>query len=99
MIYIGTGESTIRGDVSWGDGVYRSTDGGRTWTNLGLKDTHHIGEIRIHPKNPDIVYVAALGHAFGPNAERGVFRTMDGGQSWEKVLLRQRQSRGSGPLA
>jgi photosystem II stability/assembly factor-like uncharacterized protein len=86
VIYAGTGESTIRGDVSWGDGVYKSTDGGKTWTNVGLRDTHHIGKIQIHPKNPDLVYVAALGHAFGPNAERGVFRTLDGGQNWEKVL-------------
>lgn len=87
VIYVGTGEATLRGDVSWGDGVYKSTDGGRTWTNMGLADTHHIGRIRIHPANPDIVYVAALGHAFGPNDERGVFRSQDGGASWEKVLF------------
>ncbi len=86
VIYAGMGESTIRGDVSWGDGVYKSTDGGKTWQNVGLGDTHHIGMIRIHPKNADIVYVAALGHAFGPNVERGVFRTLDGGKSWERVL-------------
>ena len=86
VIYAGMGESTIRGDVSWGDGVYKSTDGGKTWQNVGLADTHHIAMIRIHPKNADIVYVAALGHAFGPNAERGVFRTLDGGKSWERVL-------------
>jgi photosystem II stability/assembly factor-like uncharacterized protein len=86
VIYAGTGEATIRGDVSWGDGFYKSTDGGKTWTNVGLRDTHHIGKIQIHPKNPDIVYVAALGHAFGPNAERGVFRSLDGGKNWEKVL-------------
>ncbi|RME65099.1 MAG: glycosyl hydrolase, partial [Caldilineae bacterium] len=86
VIYVGMGETSIRGDVSWGDGVYKSTDGGKTWRNVGLKETHHIGQIRIHPKNPDVVYVAALGHAFGPNEERGVFRTTDGGQTWEKVL-------------
>ncbi len=86
VIYVGTGEATIRGDVSWGDGVYKSTDGGKTWRNVGLRDTHHIGQIRIHPKDPNTVYVAALGHAFGPNAERGVFRTTDGGRTWEKVL-------------
>ncbi|MFZ1756074.1 MAG: glycosyl hydrolase [Caldilineaceae bacterium] len=86
VIYAGMGETTIRGDVSWGDGVYKSTDGGKTWQNVGLADTHHIGMIRIHPKNADIVYVAALGHAFGPNAERGVYRTLDGGKSWERVL-------------
>jgi len=86
VIYAGMGESTIRGDVSWGDGVYKSTDGGKTWRNVGLTDSHHIGMIRIHPKNADVVYVAALGHAFGPNDERGVFRTLDGGKSWERVL-------------
>jgi len=88
VIYAGTGETTIRGDVSYGDGVYKSTDAGKTWTHLGLADTHHIGEIRIHPQNPDLVYVAALGHAFGPNEERGVYRSQNGGQTWEKVLYR-----------
>ena len=88
VIYAGTGEPTIRGDVSYGDGVYKSTDGGKTWTNVGLADTHHIAQIRIHPHNPDLVYVAAMGHAFGPNAERGVFRTQDGGATWEKVLYK-----------
>jgi photosystem II stability/assembly factor-like uncharacterized protein len=86
VLYAGTGEATIRLDVSYGDGVYRSTDGGQSWVNCGLRDTHHIAKIRIHPRNPDLVYVAALGHAFGPNAERGVFRSQDGGQSWEKIL-------------
>ncbi len=86
VIYIGMGEATIRGDVSWGDGVYKSTDGGRNWRHCGLADSHHIGKIRIHPQNPDVVYVAALGHAFGPNEERGVFRSSDGGRTWEKVL-------------
>lgn len=88
VIYLGTGESTIRGDVSYGDGVYKSTDGGQTWSHLGLSDTKHIAKLRIHPHNPDLVYVAALGHAFGPNEERGVFRSQDGGQTWQKVLYR-----------
>jgi photosystem II stability/assembly factor-like uncharacterized protein len=88
VVWAGTGESCIRGNVSHGDGVYRSTDGGKSWTNMGLRDTRHIARIRIHPSNPDVVYVAALGHAFGPNAERGVFRTWDGGRSWEKVLFK-----------
>src|SRR5579885_3259291 len=87
VIYVGMGETTIRGNVSHGDGVYRSTDGGRTWTHLGLEDTRHIGKIRIHPHNPDLVYVAALGHAHGPNSERGVFRSHNGGQSWERILF------------
>ncbi len=86
VLYAGTGESTIRLDVSWGDGVYKSTDGGESWQNAGLQDSHHIGQICIHPQNPDVVYVAALGHAFGPNDERGVFRSTDGGGSWERVL-------------
>jgi photosystem II stability/assembly factor-like uncharacterized protein len=86
VIYAGSGEACIRGNISFGDGVYKSTDAGRTWTNVGLKDTRHIGAVVIHPTNPDIVFVAALGHAYGPNAERGIFRTRNGGQNWEKVL-------------
>ncbi|HRA32260.1 MAG TPA: hypothetical protein PL172_10090, partial [Thermomicrobiales bacterium] len=88
VIYAGTGETSIRGDVSHGDGVYKSTDGGKTWANVGLSDTRHIGRIRIHPTNPDVVYVAALGHTWGQNEERGVFRTTDGGKSWQKVLYK-----------
>ncbi|MER9158400.1 hypothetical protein [Mesorhizobium sp. M0778] len=88
VVYAGTGEATIRVDVSYGDGVYRSTDAGRSWTHMGLKETRHIGKICIHPHDPDIVYVAALGDAFGPNEERGVFRSKDGGKTWQKVLYR-----------
>ena len=87
VVYAGMGESCIRGDVSYGDGVYRSTDGGKTWTHLGLEDTRHIARIRVHPENADLVYVAALGHTFGPNSQRGVFRSHDGGKSWDKVLF------------
>ena len=86
VIYVGTGEACIRGNISFGDGVYKTTDGGKTWTNLGLKDTRHIGAVIVHPRDPDIVFVAALGHAYGPNAERGLYRTTDGGKSWQKVL-------------
>ena len=86
VIYVGSGESCIRGNISYGDGVYKSTDAGKTWTNVGLKDTQHIGKVIIHPTNPDVVLVAALGHAYGPNTERGIYRTRDGGKSWEKVL-------------
>jgi photosystem II stability/assembly factor-like uncharacterized protein len=92
VIYVGTGEACIRGNISYGNGVYKSTDGGKTWANIGLKDTQHIASIIIHPRNPDIVYVAALGHAYGPNAERGVFRTVDGGKSWEKVLYKDEKT-------
>nr|WP_031240675.1 sialidase family protein [Mesorhizobium sp. LNHC220B00] len=88
VIYAGMGEATIRVDVSYGNGVYRSTDAGRSWTHLGLKETRHIGKICIHPHDPEIVYVAALGDAFGPNEERGVFRSKDGGKTWQKVLYR-----------
>ena len=88
VLYVGTGETSIRSDVSHGDGVYRSTDGGRSWRNMGLRDARHIGRIRIHPENPDLVYVAALGHAFGSNEERGVYRSQDGGEHWERVLYK-----------
>ena len=88
VLYAGTGEACIRGNVSHGDGVYRTTDAGKTWQNVGLQDTRHIGRVRIHPSDPDTVYVAALGHAFGPNRERGVFRSRDGGGTWEHVLNR-----------
>ena len=87
VIYVGTGEACIRIDVSHGDGVYKSTDGGCTWRNVGLSDTRHIGRVRIHPQNSNLVFVAALGHAFGSNLERGVFRSKDGGETWENVLF------------
>jgi len=86
VVYAGMGETTIRTDVSYGDGVYRSTDGGRTWKQMGLAATRHIGKIVVHPRNADVVYVAALGHAFGPNPERGVYRSRDGGETWSLVL-------------
>ena len=87
VIYVGTGEACIRSNFAEGDGVYKSTDAGQTWTNIGLKDTRQIGRIRIHPRNPDVVYVAALGDAFVPSRERGVFRSKDGGKTWENVLF------------
>ncbi len=88
IIYVGMGESPVRGNVSHGDGVYKSVDGGKSWKHIGLGDSRQIGRVRIHPKNPDVVYVAAMGHLFGANNERGVFRTKDGGKTWEKVLFR-----------
>jgi photosystem II stability/assembly factor-like uncharacterized protein len=87
VIYVGGGEVTVRGNVSHGDGVWKSTDAGKTWKSMGLKDSRRIPRIRVHPKNPNLVYVAALGHLFGPNDERGVFRSKDGGENWEKVLF------------
>ena len=86
VIYVGTGESNVRNSVSFGNGVYKSTDGGETWSYLGLEDTRHISRIIVHPRDPNIIYVGALGHAFGSNKERGVFMTIDGGKSWKKVL-------------
>jgi photosystem II stability/assembly factor-like uncharacterized protein len=91
-IYAGTGEACIRGNISHGDGVYKSTDAGKTWKNVGLRDTRNIGRVIVHPRNPDVVYVAALGHAYGPNAERGVFRSLDGGKTWEKVLYKDEKT-------
>ena len=87
VIYVGTGSACIRGNVSTGRGVYKSADRGRTWSFIGLKEAGQIGRVRVHPGDPNLVYVAALGHAFGPNPERGVFRSRDGGRTWEKVLF------------
>lgn len=88
VLYAGMGESCIRGNVSFGDGVYRSHDGGRTWQHRGLAATEHIARVRVHPSDPDRVYAAVLGHAFGPHSDRGVYRSQDGGQHWDKVLGR-----------
>jgi len=88
IVYLGMGETQLRQNVLQGDGVYKSLDGGETWKNIGLQETQVISRIRIHPDNPDKVYVAALGHPFGPNPERGVFKTDDGGLSWKKVLFK-----------
>jgi photosystem II stability/assembly factor-like uncharacterized protein len=92
VIYAGMGETTIRIDVSHGDGVYKSTDAGRTWKHIGLSDTRFIGKVRVHPQNPDVVYVAALGHAFGPNKERGIFKSIDGGATWKHVLFKSEKT-------
>ena len=92
VIYAGMGESTIRIDVSFGDGVYKSTDAGKTWKNIGLRKTRHIGEILVHPQNSDLVYVAAFGDAFGPNKQRGVYRSKDGGENWDQVLFRSEKA-------
>jgi photosystem II stability/assembly factor-like uncharacterized protein len=86
IVYVGTGEGCLRGDISYGDGVYRSNDGGKTWKNLGLRDSRHIPKVLVDPRNPETVLVAAMGHAFAPNTERGVFRSTDGGKTWVKVL-------------
>lgn len=88
IVYAGMGEGDLRGNASHGDGVYKSTDAGHTWKHMGLDDTQQIGALKIDPKNPDVVYVAAMGHWTGPNTERGVFRTRDGGKTWQKVLYK-----------
>ena len=88
IIYVGTGEADMRDSIQFGDGMYRSNDGGKTWKHVGLEDTKQIGRIIVDPKNSNLVYVAVLGNAYGPNADRGVFRTHDGGVTWEKVLFK-----------
>ncbi len=92
VVYIGTGETELRGNIMQGDGVYKSTDAGKTWHKVGLANTQAIARIRIDPKNPDIVYVVALGHPYGPSEERGIFRSRDGGKTWKKVLYRDDHS-------
>ncbi|MDP9191032.1 MAG: glycosyl hydrolase [Acidobacteriota bacterium] len=87
VVYVGGGEKTVRGNVSHGDGMWKSADAGATWTHIGLKDSRHIPRVRIHPRNPDLAYAAVLGHLFGPSQERGVYRTKDGGRTWERVLF------------
>ncbi len=94
ILYVGTGEACIRGDISHGDGVYKSLDGGKTWKNIGLRDSRAIGKVIINPSNPEIAFVAALGHPYGPNTERGIFRTIDGGKTWEKVLYKDENTGG-----
>jgi len=98
VVYVGTGEYPVRGNVSHGDGVFRTSDAGRTWTPLGLAAAQQIARVVVHPANPDVVYVAALGHAFGPNPERGVYKTADGGRTWVQVLGRN-DSTGASDLA
>src|SRR5207249_3223710 len=94
VVYIGTGESELRGNIAQGDGVYRSADAGKTWTHIGLADTQTIAKIRVHPTNPDVLYVAAFGHPAGPNADRGIFRSRDGGKTWERILYRDEKTGG-----
>ncbi len=98
VIFAGTGEGLQRQFISPGNGVYKSTDGGETWTHVGLRETRHISRLRIHPTNPDIVYVAAMGDMFGPNPERGIYRTMDGGETWEQILYQGRVRRCGGSV-
>ena len=88
IVYVGGGEYPIRGNVSHGDGVWKTTDAGRTWTLKGLADSKHVGDIVVHPTNPDLVYVGVLGHVFGANETRGVYRSRDGGTTWQRVLFR-----------
>ncbi|WP_235298331.1 VPS10 domain-containing protein [Portibacter marinus] len=97
VLYVGEGEQTLRGNVSSGNGMWKSTDGGTTWTHIGLKGTEHIARVRVHPTNPDIVYVAAIGNLWKPNKERGVYKTTDGGTTWEKILYESDKA-GAGDL-
>ena len=88
IIYVGTGEADLRDSIAFGDGVYKSADGGKTWRHIGLESTRQIGRIIVHPRDPTIVYVAALGHVYGPHPDRGVYRSRDGGTTWQKVLYK-----------
>ena len=88
VVYVGTGEYAIRGNVSHGDGIYRSDNAGKTWTYIGLAETRQISRIRIHPKNPDVIWVGAAGHSFAPNPDRGAYKSSDAGKTWKKVLFR-----------
>jgi len=88
VIYVGSGEADMRSDIAYGNGMYKSVDAGKTWSHIGLEDSHQIGKVLVDPANPDVVFVAALGHAYGPNETRGVFRSSDGGKTWKKVLYK-----------
>ncbi len=88
VLYVGTGESDMRSQISFGNGIYKSTDAGKTWTHIGLDNTRQIGRILVDPRNPELVFVAALGHAYGANPDRGVYRSSDGGANWQKVLYK-----------
>src|SRR5277367_4327084 len=92
VVYVGTGESCWRGNISYGDGMYKSVDGGKTWTHIGLEDTRHVSRVIVHPSNPDVLFVAAMGHAYGANETRGVFRSSDGGKTWQKVLFKDNKT-------
>src|SRR5712675_1204649 len=95
IIYVGSGEGLQRPDLSVGDGIYKSTDGGETWTHLGLRDGQQIPQIAVDPKNPDHLLVAIAGHPYGPNEERGIFRSTDGGKTFEKVLYKDENTGGA----
>src|SRR5476649_915846 len=88
IVYVGTGEADMRSQISYGNGMYKSADAGKTWTHIGLDNTRQIGRVLVDPQNPDVVFVAALGHVYGANADRGVYRTRDGGATWQKVLFK-----------
>jgi len=87
VVYVGLGEKTVRGNVSPGDGMWKSTDAGETWVRIGLRDSQHIARVRVHPRDPELVYAAVLGHLFGPSEQRGIYRSKDGGASWERILF------------
>src|SRR5882724_4553542 len=91
VVYVGTGEADMRDSIQYGDGMYKSSDGGTTWKHIGLESTRQIGRVIVDPKNPNLVFVAALGHAYGPSPDRGVYRSRDGGATWQKVLFKNEE--------
>src|SRR5436309_14214015 len=99
VLYVGSGEADMRSDIAQGDGMYKSVDGGKSWTRIGLTDSQQIARVIVHPSNPDLVYVAALGHPYGPNAERGLFRSKDGGKTWQRILSRNDSDTGAVDVA
>src|SRR5215831_2963533 len=90
-VYVGSGEADMRSQISYGNGMYKSTDAGKTWSHIGLDNTRQIGRVLVDPKNPNVVFVAALGHAYGANPDRGVYRSRDGGKTWDKVLFKNEE--------
>src|SRR3989442_9194369 len=88
VVYVGTGEADMRSQISYGNGMYKSTDAGKTWTHIGLDNTRQIGKVIVDPRDPNVVFVAALGHVYGANPDRGVYRSRDGGSTWQKVLFK-----------
>ncbi|MBW2327642.1 MAG: hypothetical protein JRF45_14460, partial [Deltaproteobacteria bacterium] len=92
ILYVGTGEPQLRDCVSWGDGMYKSTDAGKTWAHIGLENSRNISRVRVHPTNPNLVYVSVIGNPFGPSKDRGIYRSKDGGKTWKQIFFKHEQA-------